>query len=138
MKQLAVMLSVMASLAMILILASVSCAQNSKNSIPDKAVLISLCEKAKDEVVASRALIKAYEATVAKQEAEQTLSDAEIAKVREALEQQKKALAESEAAVTIYKQALSKVTKKKNFFKSVAKGLAITAAVLTAVIVLRH
>lgn len=108
--------------------------QTSTSSTPDdRATLISKCEKAKDEVIVSRALIASLEDTIAKQEVEQTMTDAELAKVREALAHERKALAESEAAVKEYKKALAKMTKKKNFFKSLSKVLGITTVTLAAV-----
>lgn len=121
-------------------LASVSYSQTSNGSTPqtaDRAAIVSLCEKAKDEVIASRALIASYETTLQAQAKEQTLSDAEIARLREALDHEKKALASSEAAIVEYKKALAKEIKKKNFFKRIAEGLAVAAAVAVTVAVLK-
>lgn len=135
MKKLVTPLTLLASLILILILANVSFSQTSKDSTPstDRALIVSLCEKAKDEVIASRALIAAYEDTVARQSREQTLTDAELAKVREALDHEKKALAQSEAAVVVYKKALASEVKKKNFFKKIA-GITTSAAVVLGVV----
>lgn len=135
-------LMIAVSLTLTLMCASTSYSQTSTNSTPqatatsDRAKLISLCENAKDEVITSRLLIGSYEATIKAQEKEQTLSDAELAKVREALDHEKASLAQSELAVTTYKKALSKEVKKKNFYKRVAEGLFITTAALAAVVVL--
>lgn len=120
-------------------LASASYSQTSNDSTrqTDKATLISLCEKAKDEVVASRALIAAYEDTLAKQEKEQTLADAEILKLRDALDHEKAALAQEEQAVAVYKKALGTEKKKKNFYKRVAGGLLVTTVTLGAIVVLK-
>lgn len=123
-----------------MILANVTFSQTSTGSTPptDRAKLVSLCEKAKDEVIASRTLIASYEDTITKQEAEQTLTDAELLKVREALGHEKKALEHSQLAIAEYKKALAKEVKKKNFYKAMVKGLVLTTGVLAAFVVLRN
>lgn len=120
--------TILLSLTLTLILANAGYSQTSNNSTNDRAAIVSLCEKAKDEVIASRVLIASYEKTLAAQEKEQNLSDAEIKALREALDHEKKALASSELAIAEYKKALAKEVKKKNFYKRMVKGLTIVAA----------
>lgn len=124
-------------------LVSVSSGQTSTNSTDDRARLVSLCEQAVKEVKASRALIpqleeslKAKEKQIAVAEKLQTASDEQVGRlkaesdlIRQSLEAERTALKESEAAVAEYKKALAKMTKKKNFFKSMTKILAITTVI---------
>jgi hypothetical protein len=133
----------------ILMLVSVSYSQNSANSIgnKDRAEIVSLCEKAADEVIVSREIIKTYEDQINllqdaldKGQAAQELSDeqiglqkAEIGKVREALSKERDALASKELEVVTLRKALSKEIKKKNFYKSLVKILGTTTAISVAV-----
>jgi hypothetical protein len=98
--------------------------------------VISLCETAKDEVIASRALIAQYETTLRDQEREQTLTESELASVRDALDKEKKALGQSELAVKEYKKALAKEVKKKNFYKRIATSTTLTTIILAALLFL--
>jgi hypothetical protein len=132
-------------------LVSVGYSQTSENSIgkiseADRAELVTLAEKAKDEVIESRQLVKAYEETLqvysdalAKAEAEGKLSDqqialqkAEIAKLRDALASERTALAKKELEAKAYQTALAKEVKKKNFYKNLAKVLTVTTGILVA------
>lgn len=126
---------------------SIASSQNSDPSTVDRAELVTLCERAKDEVVTSRQLIGAYQEREAaltdaldKAERVSTLSAQEIdllkaerTKIREALAKERSALATKELEVTEYKKALAKVTKKKNFFKTLTKALLTTTVISAAV-----
>jgi chromosome segregation ATPase len=123
----------------------VSYSQDSESSSQktDRAELVSRCEAAAGEVTVSRALISKYKQTLSAKEDElekarklQTASDEQIVRlqeeivlIRQSLASERLALSESQAALKGYKKALSKMTKKKNFFKGLAKVLAVTTAV---------
>lgn len=119
-------------------LASVSYSQTSPTSTPqtDRATLISLCEKAKDEVIASRALIASYEDTLKKTENGKTLAEAEATALREALAKEKAALKERELAEAALRKALASEVKKKNFYKRIAGSSIVTTVVLAAILIL--
>jgi hypothetical protein len=129
-------------------LASVSYSQTSENSIPtDRAALVSLCEQARDEVIASRSLVKAYEVSVkeydtriANAEKLQMLSDDEVTllkkqrdQIKDALDKERKALSEKTAEVTELRKTLAKVVKSRNFYKNLTKILTVTTVTFAAV-----
>lgn len=143
-------------LAMILTAGSVSYSQTSEvstgNPQNDRAELVALCEKAKDEVKVSRDMIKSYQRTL--DEYDRSLESAdnliklstdEIAllkvqrdKTAEALKAEREAFARSKAAETELRKALAKEVKKKTFFKNLAKYTTAAAIVLGAVVVLKQ
>jgi flagellar biosynthesis chaperone FliJ len=104
------------------------------------AELVSRCEAAVVEIKQSRVLIKTYEETLQTKEKEleegiklQTLSDSqivllhtEITQLRGSLADERKSSEEKQAALDIYKKDLAKMTKKKNFFKTMTKILLVT------------
>lgn len=123
------------------VLGSVSYSQTSENSkTDDRAELVSRCEAAVVEIKQSRELIKSYEETIAKKEKQlstgmelQKLSDDqilqlndEISSLRSSLTAERKSSDERQAALDIYKKELAKMTKKKNFFKTMTKVLVVT------------
>jgi len=129
-------------------LVSVSLSQTSSPSTPKtKAEIITLCERAKAEVVESRALIAEYIKTVEYYEdslgkAEEVnlagsqeidLLKTELAQVRLALAKERDALVFKEKEAREYDKALAKMTKRKNFFKALTKGLTVTTVILAAV-----
>jgi hypothetical protein len=119
----------------ILILANASYSQTSPTST-DRATLITLCEKAKDEVIASRALISSYEDTLKKTEKGKALSEAEATELRQALAKEKDALKQKEVAEAALRKALASEVKKKNFYKRVAESSVFTTVVLAAILIL--
>jgi uridine kinase len=137
----------------ILMLASVSYTQTSNESTGvNRAELVALCEKAAAEVEASRVIIKDYQSTIerldeliAEQEKERTLSEQQIqlhkleAKlIRESLSKERLALELKNKEAAELRKALAKATKKKNFFKSIAKITTAVAAVAVGVLVLKQ
>lgn len=139
-------------LSMILTLGSVSYSQDSGSNTPssNRAELVSLCEKASAEVEVSRDLIKAYQRTL--DEYEKSLSNADalikldaaqIANLKaqrdaiaEALKKEHQAFEAKSAEATQLRKDLAKATKKKNFFKKMAKVGWITAIAAGAGLVL--
>jgi flagellar biosynthesis chaperone FliJ len=135
----------LALMVLISMLVNASFSQSSATST-DRAELVSLCEKAKDEAKVSRTLIAQYEETLNAREKEleqaklvQGLSDekislleTEVSQLRKALAKERDDLAEKELAIDAYKKALSKMTKKKNFFKTLTKIFAVTTLVTGA------
>lgn len=127
-------------------LGSVSYSQTSKDSTPsDRSKLISLCEAAADEVVESRKRIADYQAALAASEKVVAISDEQIKLkdresdlLRRAIDSERRALEAKSKEVEEYKKALAKVTKKKNFFKSIAKITTITAGVAIGILVLKQ
>jgi hypothetical protein len=141
------------SILMILTIVSVGYSQNSSDSTGvNRAELIALCEKAAEEVKISRIVISDYKEAIAGYEAvleaqskvitlseEQiALMKAEIVKLREALAAERKALVFKEKEAAELRKALAKATKKKNFFKSIAKITTAVAAVAVGVLVLKQ
>lgn len=116
---------------------------NSKTDNDERAELVSRCERAVEEIKISRRLITEYEVTLKAKETElekarslNTLSEeqiglleAEVGKIRTALDAERKALAETEAALEEYRKALAKMTKQRNFFRTLTKVLIVTAGI---------
>ncbi len=135
-----------------MILGSVSYSQTSSDSSQpsNRAELVSLCEKASKEVEVSRELIKAYQRTLdeydkslASADKIITLSAAEIQNLKaqrdtiaEALKKERDAFEAKSAEATQLRKDLAKATKKKNFFKKMAKVGWITAIAAGAGLVL--
>ena len=137
-------------------LGSVSYSQSSVpstgNNQNDRAELVSLMERAVAEVEQSRVMIEGYEAQIRGYEdaiakAEKLDGDnqvligylkAESAKVREALSEKQVALTAKQKEVDIYKDALAKEIKKKNFFKKIAKFSTVAAAVAVGLLVIQQ
>lgn len=133
-------------------LGSVSYSQDSKNSTPnsDRAELVSRCEKAVAEVRVSRELIRGYQKaldqydeTLGKAEEVMKLSAAEIANlkaqrdtIKEALDKERVAFDEKSKEAEHLRKDLAKATKKKNFFKKMAKVGWITAIAAGAGLIL--
>lgn len=130
-----------------MISASATSAQTSRPSTPkSRADIVSLCEKARDEVVASRRLIDEYtklidnyEATLKKSAEMDALSGeviaaykTEVASLRAAVDKQTAIIAIREAEIVTYEKALSKEKKKKNFYKTM---WTLTGAALAGVVV---
>lgn len=131
-------------------LGSVTYSQSSANSTGsnpnDRAELVSLMERAVQEVKESRIIIDGYKDQIANYEdalAKAEKLDAsnavligflkgEITKLREALTEKQVALDAKQKEVDAYKDALAKAVKKKNFFKKIAKFTTVSTAVLAA------
>lgn len=130
-------------------LGSVSLSQTSTNStLPsNRAVLIAFSEKARDEIVILRARIEedkiafeSYENALGKAEEANDLSEvqitllrSEVGQLRIALGKDRDALALKEKEAVEYEKALAKMTKKKNFFKTLFKASAVTTVIFVAV-----
>lgn len=133
---------------MILILGSVSYSQNSESN---RAELVSRCERAAEEVDASRKLIagqeeklKGYEDLIVKAEKLQLLSDdeiklrkAETAELRIAIAKEREALGFKQREADELRRQLASEVKKKNFFKKLAKFSTVAAAVAIGILVLK-
>lgn len=131
---------------MLLMLGSVGYSQNSGNST-NRAELISLSERAVEEVKESRKMIAALddqvaglESLTAKAENLQMLSTEEIklrkaeaATLRAALDKEREALVLKQKESDRLRKDLASAVKKKNFFKKVAIGAVVVAVTLIVV-----
>lgn len=135
-------------MTLILTIASVGYSQDSASSSPDdararRAELVSRCEAAADEVESSRKVIDALRREIdAKDkvlglalakgdldESQIAAQKSEIDHLRRSLERETAAYETAKKALDAYKKELAKVTKKKNFFKTMTKVLAVTTLV---------
>lgn len=110
-------------------------------------MLIAFSEKARDEIVILRARIEedkiafeSYENALGKAEEANDLSEvqitllrSEVGQLRIALGKDRDALALKEKEAVEYEKALAKMTKKKNFFKTLFKASAVTTVIFVAV-----
>lgn len=129
---------------------SQSSASSTGNSQSDRAELVSLMERAVDEVTQSRIIIeqdkqqiadydlalqKADKLDASNQALVKFLTD-EIAKLRQTVADKQAALEAKQKEVDIYKAQLAKEVKKKNFYKRLAEISTVVAVGAIAFIVL--
>lgn len=109
--------------------------------------MVTKCEQARDEVKVSRLLIKDYQASVLSYEnalgkAEESgnlsaqeidLLKVEVGQVREALANERIALALKEKEAKEYETALAKMTKSRNFYKTLTRALVVVTTISVAI-----